>query len=477
MDKKYSLQKSILPLMAVMLFSWVMRGQEASLPGGEIEVQVCDGNPSQSYAIYLPPSYSPEKNWPILYAFDPGARGKIPVERFLEGARQLGYIVAGSNNSRNGPYETSIQAMNAMWEDTHRRFSIDDRRIYLAGFSGGARAVSLIAKLKTGAFAGVMLCGAGLAHDVNIEELKSLAVLGIAGDRDSNLLELAALEARFDLSQANFRMILFQGTHLWPPPEDCTRALEWMHIRGMAAGIVEKNEKLIERLWKKEWESGRELEERNDLPEAYSFYRSLALTFKELRKVDDAKNLQKKISSGKEFQEQIREVETLQALERQMFLKRGEIFARIEQGEADDFRALDIIRELKIDSMLKQSARKENGRKALMAYRILSGICMDCGYFGRRAMEMEELKRALLYFGIGIDAARFDNRIQSGFYYSAACACAAMKDKKRAIKYIRDAVAAGFDNAEALKSETYLSSIRDREEFQQILSSLKEKKK
>src|ERR1700682_4714018 len=83
--------------------------QPEGIPKGQVvENIVCAGAPDQTYALYLPTTYSPERKWPVLYAFDPGARGKIPVERFKEAAEKFGWIVVGSNNSRNGPVRSSV---------------------------------------------------------------------------------------------------------------------------------------------------------------------------------------------------------------------------------------------------------------------------------------------------------------------------------------------------------------------------------
>ncbi len=101
--------------------------------------QSCAAKPDQSYALYLPSHYVPNKKWPIVYAFDPDARGEIPVKLMQDAAEHFGYIVVGSNNSRNGSWKMETEAAQAMWNDTHARFAIDDRRIYFAGFSGGAR--------------------------------------------------------------------------------------------------------------------------------------------------------------------------------------------------------------------------------------------------------------------------------------------------------------------------------------------------
>ena len=110
------------------------------LPRGQvIDRVVCSGEKRQSYALYLPAQYAAERTWPILYCLDPDARGRIPVERFAEAARHAGWIVASSNNSRNGPLDIAREAIRWMIQDTHQRFSIDDSQIYAAGFSGGAR--------------------------------------------------------------------------------------------------------------------------------------------------------------------------------------------------------------------------------------------------------------------------------------------------------------------------------------------------
>src|SRR5882724_4583455 len=88
------------------------------LPRGEIIAKVqCRDDASQSYALYLPSAYTPDREWPVIFAFDPGGRGLNPVERYRGAAEKYGYIVAGSNNSRNGPWAISTSAVSAMTHD------------------------------------------------------------------------------------------------------------------------------------------------------------------------------------------------------------------------------------------------------------------------------------------------------------------------------------------------------------------------
>ena len=82
------------------------------LPRGTIVDDVkCGTDPAQSYALYLPSAYSADRKWNLLIAFHPGARGRAMVEKYAAAAEQYGYIVAGSNTSRNGPWAVSGAAV------------------------------------------------------------------------------------------------------------------------------------------------------------------------------------------------------------------------------------------------------------------------------------------------------------------------------------------------------------------------------
>src|SRR3954464_5144486 len=87
--------------------------------------------PSNSYALYLPSAYSPAKRWPLLLVFDPFARGEVSVKLFHDAAEKYGFIVVGSNNSRN--FVDPSAAIRVLWADIKERYAIDPRRIYTAG--------------------------------------------------------------------------------------------------------------------------------------------------------------------------------------------------------------------------------------------------------------------------------------------------------------------------------------------------------
>ena len=94
-----------------------------------------------AYEIFLPSNYDAKKAWPIVYALDARGNAEEPLQSFRAAADDLGFIIASSYKSAsdesNGP---NITAMREMWSATHAKLSIDDKRVYIAGFSGTVRA-------------------------------------------------------------------------------------------------------------------------------------------------------------------------------------------------------------------------------------------------------------------------------------------------------------------------------------------------
>ena len=217
-----------------------------AMPRGEVVPKVvCASDAEQSYALYLPRSFSMDRTWPILYLHDPRRHGAQAVELFREAAEKYGWILAGSNNTESdGPMSPNIKAMVAMWDDTHRTLPIDPRRVYATGFSGGARASCLLAQ-KTGKVAGVIGCGAGFAEGNPPEKNLPFVYFGAVGDKDFNYLEMRALDATLAKLKTTHRLAVFDGPHRWPPADVCLRAVEWMEREAMRAGLRPRDEALL----------------------------------------------------------------------------------------------------------------------------------------------------------------------------------------------------------------------------------------
>src|SRR5262245_29732887 len=157
--RKWLFRVAAAATLTVALHASVVMAQD--LPRGQVvEDLKCAGDPTQSYAVYLPSNYSGERAWPLLMGFHPAARGRAIVDTYREAAERYGYVVAGSNNSRNGPWEVSMAAVRALSADIEQRLSIDPNRLYLTGHSGGTRVAMQVA-LDSKVVAGVIASSAG----------------------------------------------------------------------------------------------------------------------------------------------------------------------------------------------------------------------------------------------------------------------------------------------------------------------------
>ena len=214
-------------------------------PRGQIIDSVtCADDQTQSYALYLPSDYTPERPWNLLLAFHPGARGRAFAEKYQAAAEHFGYIVAASNNSRNGSWEVTTQAVRAMSRDVGRRFSVDAQRVYLTGHSGGAR-VAMEVALGPNDIAGVIASSAGFP-DAEPRRSVKFAVFGTAGTDDFNYLEMRRLDAA--LTSPHY-LAVFEGGHTLPPDSVAAEALEWLELQAIRSGRRAEDRRLIDALF------------------------------------------------------------------------------------------------------------------------------------------------------------------------------------------------------------------------------------
>jgi len=236
---------SLRPVLLAALLAVLPPQGRADVPVGQIaDPVVCGSDSTQSYAVFLPHDYTPQREWPVIFAFDPGARGRVPVERYQAAADRYGYVVAGSNNSRNGSNDIR-KAVDAMTVDVMSRFSIDKRRVYVAGMSGGARVAFSVALGSSGRVAGIIASSAGYP-DGNVRRTLPFPVFATAGTEDFNHLEMRQLDRALTTPH---RLAIFEGGHVWLSSELAVQAVEWMELQAMKSGLRPRDQAAIDRMF------------------------------------------------------------------------------------------------------------------------------------------------------------------------------------------------------------------------------------
>jgi len=189
----------------------------------------CIQDTTNAYALYLPSSYQSGIERPLIVCLDPHADGLLPLQLFKEAADREGYILAGSNTSRNGmPLNESVTCCQTLIEDLKQRLNIDPGAIYLAGFSGGSRVAGAYA-LSKGGVSGIIACGAG----TQLQSESPFSYLGIAGNEDFNYAEMVQLDQAMENSRIVHHLLIFDGPHQWPPKEEIPAIFEWIRFDRM----------------------------------------------------------------------------------------------------------------------------------------------------------------------------------------------------------------------------------------------------
>ena len=211
---------------------------------GQINERVTSpANPKQQYALYLPSTYSEAKKYPVIFVFDPGGRALNAIELFRDGAEKYGYIVFCSWNSRNGAWDQTTAAMQTMWDEAVSRFSVDDKQLYTAGFSGGSRAALTFA-LASKTVAGVIAGGAGFATPQPPPKVPFASFITTSTE-DFNWAEMQAVNRRLDKLRAPHRFTIVDGPHRWPQAATITQGMQWLRVQAIRANLIPKDPRLI----------------------------------------------------------------------------------------------------------------------------------------------------------------------------------------------------------------------------------------
>ena len=432
--------------------------------GTIIDHLACLDDSTQSYALYLPSQYSPDRRWPMIYAFDPIGHGRTAIEVYRSAAEKYGYIVAASNNSKNGSAAIQTAAAQAMWLDTHRRFSIAKTRIYTTGFSGGAREATYLALYcSTCAVAGVIAYGAGYpVSDSRLHPANDhFAYYAAIGDADFNFPEIMTLRRKKDEQGAPFKIKIYPGPHQWAPPAIAEDAIEWMEVKAMQSGTEEVDAALVRRIFERTRAEVAQSEQVGDTRSQYYALRSLALDFKGLEDVsqfeDKLTTLRASTAWKNASRREQREIELQDSLTTTAGSELGQLDA--QPGLAQHIAS--VMKDLRHQEQLK-------GNDGVVASRAFTQLWMQGIEAGQDQFRQGHYSEAASYFALMAEVAPD----KPGPLVLLAEAKVRAGNKKEALKALEQAVQRGLKNAKTLTDDPELQPLASDPAFQRLVQGL-----
>src|SRR6185295_15485810 len=419
-----------------------------------IEKVVCEGQPDQAYALYLPSAYTPERAWPILYAFDARGQGKPVAELFQRAAETYGWIVVSSWSTASDvggerPMEGNFAAMRALWTDTHARFDGDDRRVYAAGYSGTVRFACILGLTAPGSIAGVIAASAGFPIGTPPKKDNPFVFFGTYGDRDFNYYEVRDLDQALGSLAVPHRIEGHSDGHEWPPVELATRAVGWMEIQAMKKGLREKSPALIEAEWSADRERAR-TQVGVHPADALHTWSAMAIDYACLR--------------------ELREREARDRRDKEILANAPGILARANPGSEPPVTVAQIAAALKIPELRKR-AESAGAEESLSAKRLLSMYLGQLAFYQPQALvPRKQYDRAIFMLSVAAEIVPED----AGLWVEMA-SLHARKGKaghKKALEFLRVADEKGFADAKAVEGEAAFDELRKEPEFREIVARM-----
>jgi tetratricopeptide (TPR) repeat protein len=434
-------------------FVAVAVGAEDTPKGKVVERLVAKHDAGQTYAVYLPKKYDPARKWPILYGFSPAGRGTDPVRFFERAAERFGWIVVGSNNAKNGPSEPIVEAVKALWQDTHARYSIDDAHVYTTGFSGGARVAFNLSEFVKNPVAAVLPCGAGLGRLGQPAQGSKMIVCGMVGKTCFNYPEMLRLFDVLERMKITYRLFTFEGGHHWPPEALAMQAARFVQLHALRAQGAEAAKEAVKLLAEETAEIENLLKDEKTIYAAYRRLQELAALFADT-------------PEGEKLNAQLKEL-----AEKAQVKREGSAEEARQKIVADYEKAPEKERTRKLLESAKPFMENPDNKDTFAQLRLGALAQFEflrCAQTAAQLMQNKRFAEALEYYTRALAV----NPRDGATLYGLAGACAQAGKKQEALACLERLRQAGFNNAQMVLKDANFASLRDDEEFKNIVTQM-----
>jgi hypothetical protein len=390
----------------------------------------------------------------------------VPVTAYRSLAEKFECILICSNNSRNGPVRTTVEAEEAVVQDVMERFAVASDQLFISGFSGGARASAHLSQQRR-IYAGIIACGAAFVPNDRLTQKDSTPFAEIVGNEDMNFSE--ALETKQYLETINYPhfLFIFEGVHEWPPAAVYDMAIFWqlaqLHKRtrlGISDALIRDNENKLRSLVRQEIDSG----------DVYLAYLNLTQAILFSKSSPSLDSLQQQLRSNPLLTAQQNEFYKLLKKEEEARQQCSVQFSLLQGASADSAFKETYWKSLidRQNKLIKSKSRQE----ALTGKRMEGWMRMASYEQYRSQFQAADYLHATLTARV---YAILVNDYPS--YLMLARAYAAREMRKQALKSLKRSVDLGLKQRKAIENDKFFIILRDDKAYQDILKSIDAKQK
>ncbi len=454
--------KRIITITFLCFINSLIAQQEVFKKGALTDSVKVNTTSKETFAIYLPKSFNKNKPSPIVFIYEPMARGKVGITPFIKASEKYGHILVCSNNSRNGLMNKNFEIADRLFNKIFSIFNIDSKLMYTAGFSGGARLASTIATISN-QFAGVIACGGGFSSYFSLmENTLDFSYAAIIGDEDMNLLELYKTKDYITKLNMSNELFVHEIHHRWPTQDQILEAFDWLEIEAIKKGISVKNDILIKDIYHKYYKKAKKLEHNNKLLYASEEYQRIVRTFNPYFNLDSISNRLIALNNNEDLKKTKRKLKPI--FEREIKLRNlfSERFANDLDKKKKNLKWW--IAEL---GKLKSEQKDANSYKSKMINRLLYNTFSMA--IEKTIINSESISKENLIFCFDICILVYPKYHFP--YFKQVENYLSINDQSKALDYLEKLLKTGYSNIDLIKKEKTFQLLKNNERFKKLIKS------
>jgi hypothetical protein len=312
------MKKLLLVYLAILSFANVHSQEYRIIKGGVTDSLPIPGSGEVTYSMYVPSDYTSEKEWPIVFVFDPKGRGASTANLFRMAAEEQKYLIASANiDLKENPLDSIIETATMLMNTVLQSFPVDPALVYSAGMGEGAQ-VSSALPLIYKKMAGVMAIGNSFVNKDFLDSQNPYMFIGIAGSKDYMVYEMENYLKFYDEVDFPTDVYYFDGKeNEWPEAQVISNAMAGFTLEAIKKGKRQKDPEFITKLLESELEYAESLRRKRKYYAAYESLDRMEEKYENFSFEDLIEDRKKEIKKTAAYREQKNEFRQAISFEKQ----------------------------------------------------------------------------------------------------------------------------------------------------------------
>ncbi|MUP44232.1 hypothetical protein E0K83_00545 [Gramella sp. BOM4] len=458
------MKKLLFVLIAIFFFTFSAHSQEYRIAKGRVTDSLSiPGKKNETFALYAPTNYTADKQWPVVFVFDPKGRGRNTAGLFQPAAEQQGYLIASANiDLTSRPIDSILITATSMMRIVLDAFSVNPERVYAAGLGEGAQIASTL-PLFYKDIAGVMAIGNSFVNRDLVNRNNPYMFIGVGGNQDYMVYQIEEYLRFFDKLEFPTDVYYFEGREdQWPESDVISNAMSGFTLQAIRQGKGNPEKEFRRELFENEMAYAEKLWRTRNYFAAYQKLERMEEKYEGFGFDDEIKDKMKEIKGTRTFNSQRREFRQATQYEKEQqdeyeFLMRTDIMSANFENIGWWAYQMD-----ELDKLKKNSSEA----KSNMAYRLHGYL----DFISKREFDAIMKSRAPIDTKMFIAVLRTAiNKTDPEAYLKIISLASLDGDNETALLYLEDLLKTGYSNKEAIYNIDGTLSLRITPEFNAIV--------